>query len=164
MQFLKTILILIFATLISAAAFPQDVDTAIEASFTGIRTKQSADGRQYTFEIYGEGKLEGTIVVIDDPAAPELAINSFGTGGAQLNGTALDATDSSGLALACDRACKVEKFIRKYGLRALRFLACLRNRLPAPCWGGVFSCLATANPWVCLAAVACGAPTIKSCL
>ena len=119
MKLLKTILIFLFATLINAAAFPQDADTVIEASFTGIRTKQSSDGRQYTFEIYGEGKLEGTIVVIDDPAAPELAINSFGVGGAQLNGTALDTTESSGLALACDTACQVEKFIRKYGLRAL---------------------------------------------
>ena len=132
MQFLKTILILIFATLISAAAFPQDAETAIEASFTGIRTKQSADGRQYTFEIYSEGKLEGTIVVIDDPAAPELAINAFGTGGAPLNGTALDATDSSGLALACDPVCQVEKFIRKYGLRAIVWPLLLRW----PFWEG----------------------------
>ena len=119
MQFLKTILIFIFATLISAAAFPQDAETAIEASFTGIRTKQSADGKQYTFEIYDEGKLDGTIVVIDDPAAPELSINAFGAGGAQLSDTALDATDSSGLAFPCGRACQVLRFIRKYGRRAI---------------------------------------------
>ena len=126
MQFLKTILILIFATLISAAAFPQDADTAIEASFTGIRTKQSADGKQYTFEIYGEGKLEGTIVVIDDPTAPEIAINAFGAGGAQLSDTALDATDSSALALACGRTCRTWRFIRRYGRRAIVWPLLLR--------------------------------------
>jgi len=164
MQFLKTILILLFATLISAAAFPQDADTAIDASFTGIRTKQSADGKQYTFEIYGEGKLEGTIVVVDDPAAPDLAINAFGAGGAQLDGTALDATESSGLALACNRTCQIWRFIRRYGRRAINFIACLRRGLPAPCWGGVFACIATANPWVCFATIACGSGTIRSCL
>ena len=110
---------LLFATLISAAAFPQDADTAIEASFTGIRTKQSADGKQYTFEIYGEGKLEGTIVVIDDPAASELAINAFGVSGERLSGSALDATDSSALAFPCGRTCQIWRFIRRYGRRAI---------------------------------------------
>jgi len=119
MQFLKTILILLFATLISAAAFPQDADTAIEASFTGVHTKQSTDGMRWSFLIYGDGKLEGTIVVIDDPAVPELAINAFGAGGALVDGTTLDATDSSGLALLCGRTCQIWKFIRKYGRRAI---------------------------------------------
>lgn len=127
MQFLKTILIFLFATLISAAAFPQDANTAIEASFTGIRTKQSADGKQYTFEIYGDGNLEGTIVVMNDPAASELAINAFGAGGAQLNDTTLDAAgtaatgaaDFAASSLFCNKTCQIWNFIRKYGPRAV---------------------------------------------
>jgi len=124
MQFLKTLLVLLFATLVSAAAFPQDADTAIEASFTGVRTKKSADGKQYTFSIYGDGKLEGTIVVNDNPG--QLALSAFDANGAQLDGAALDAAgaaasaagDASGSALACNKACMIWNFIRRYGLRA----------------------------------------------
>ena len=127
MQFLKTILIFLFATLISAAAFPQDADTAIEASFTGIRTKQSADGKQYTFSVYDDGNLEGTIVFTDDPTASEPAINAFGAGGAQLNGTTLDAAgaaatgtaDFAASSLFCNKTCQIWNFIRKYGPRAV---------------------------------------------
>ena len=112
MQFLKTTLIFLFATLISAAAFPQDAETAIEASFTGIRTEQCADGKRYTFSIYSDGNLDGTIVAINDPAAPELSINAFDADGAQLEVTALDDAN-------CDTTCQIQGFIQQFGLRAI---------------------------------------------
>ena len=100
-------------------SFPQDADTAIEASFTGIHTEQCADGKGYTFSIYGDGNLEGTIVVVNDPAAPNLTIDTFDAGGAQLEGTTLDAADPSGLALDCDTTCQIQGFIEEYGLDAI---------------------------------------------
>lgn len=123
MQLLKTLFVLLFATLISAAALPQDTDadadTAIDASFTGVRTEQSADGKQYTFSIYDNGGLEGTIVVTDDdPAQP--AINAFDASGAELDDNASDgaAGDAFRAVLACNKACKIRNFIKKYGMRA----------------------------------------------
>ncbi|PUU83571.1 hypothetical protein B9Z19DRAFT_1072112, partial [Tuber borchii] len=117
MQFLKTLLVLLFATLISAAALPQDTDTdtdtAIDASFTGVRTEQSADGKQYTFSIYDDnGALEGTIVVTDDDSA-QLDINAFDASGAKVDGDASDGVAGSSfrVALACNRACIIRKFI-----------------------------------------------------
>jgi len=118
MQLLKTLFALLFATLINAAAFPQDADTAIDASFTGVRTEQSADGKQFTFSIYDNGAFEGTIVVTDDPA--QLAVNAFDASGAKVNGTRLDGAVGDGFrsALACNKACMIANFIKKHGIRA----------------------------------------------
>ncbi|PUU80891.1 hypothetical protein B9Z19DRAFT_1122817 [Tuber borchii] len=171
MQFLKTILILLFATLVSAAALPQDVDTAIDASFTGIRTKQSADGKQYTFSIYGDGNLEGTIVFTDDPTA-EPTIHAFGASGSQLNGTTLDAAGTAGSGVTsfstesflCNKTCRIWNFIRKYGIRAARFIACLGDKIPASCWVNILACMISKNPWICFEAILCSAGPIKACL
>ncbi|PUU80889.1 hypothetical protein B9Z19DRAFT_1191543 [Tuber borchii] len=134
MQFLGTILMLLFATLINAAAFPQDTDTAIKDSFTGIHAEQCADGNGYTFSIYGDGNLEGTIVVINDPAAPNLTINAFDADGAQLEGTTLDAADPDGQALDCNTTCQIQEFIEEYKLDAIFFIACLGDSVPPTCW------------------------------
>ncbi|CUS12280.1 unnamed protein product [Tuber aestivum] len=170
MQFLKTLLVLLFAALISAAAFPQDPDAAVEAGFTGLRTKQSADGKQYTFSIYEGGKLESTIVVVDDPAAPDLVMSAFDASGAQVNGASLDAAgatanaDSPDAQGPCSKACRIWKFIRKHGRRAIRFIACLGNKIPASCWFAIFGCMVSPNPWMCFEGILCSAGPIRACV
>ncbi|KAG0634089.1 hypothetical protein HOY80DRAFT_1100653 [Tuber brumale] len=169
MQFLKTLLVLLFAILINTAAFPQGGDTAVEAGFTGVRTKQSTDGKQFTLSIFEGGKLDSTIVVIDDPAAPELTFSTFDASGSQLDGGSLDAAGAAtsadfSNAPPCSRACIILRFIRIYGRRALRFIACIGNSIPGSCWISILGCMLSMNPWVCFEGILCGAGPIRSCI
>ncbi|RPA98736.1 hypothetical protein L873DRAFT_1807764 [Choiromyces venosus 120613-1] len=182
MQFLKTFLVLLFATLISAAAFPQDTEAVgdetvgtdtVAADFTGVRTRKSADGKQYTFLVYEAGRLDTTFVVVDDPAAPELTFSAFNANGAKFDGASLDAAGAAasaeglsaeGAALLCNRACIIWRFIRRYGRRALRFIACLGNRLPTRCWISILSCMLSRDPWTCFAGILCSTGIIRRCI
>jgi len=170
MQLLKTLFVLLFATLISAVALPQDTDTdtdtdtAIDASFTGVLTEQSADGKQYTFSIYDNGGLEGTIVVTDDDPA-QLAINSFDASGAEIGGDASDGAAGQAFrsAVACNNACKIRAFIKKYGRRAIKFISCLGRRIPPPCWLKIFECMVSPDPFRCFQGILCSATIIRGC-
>jgi len=169
MKFLKTLLAFLSATLVSAAAFPQGGDATIEADFTGVRTKKSADGRQFTLSIFEGGKLDSTIVVIDNPSAPELTFNTFDASGAQVDGGSLDAAGAAtsadfSNAPLCSRACIILRFIRTHGRRALKFIACLGDRIPGSCWISVLGCMLGLNPWVCFERLFCGAGPIGSCI
>ncbi|RPA98742.1 hypothetical protein L873DRAFT_1844054 [Choiromyces venosus 120613-1] len=173
MQFLKTFLVLLFATLISVAAFPQNTEVVgadtVGADFTGVRTKKSADGQKYTFLFYEAGRLDTTFVVVDDPAAPKLTLSAFNSSGAQFDGASFGAAhapasaDDLSAALVCG-PCIVWRFITIYGRRALLFITCLGNSIPTNCWMTLTSCMLQRDPWVCFQGILCSAGLIKRCL